>query len=127
MTPAPPRGPLTGTAIVPGDKSISHRALILAALAVGRSRIERSELEGSDVASTIAALRAMGARIADDGDGGWSVDGVGVGGLLQPEAPFDMRQFGDVGAAADGAGGEPPDPRHLHRRRLALSAGRWTG
>jgi 3-phosphoshikimate 1-carboxyvinyltransferase len=92
MTPAPPRGPLTGTAIVPGDKSISHRALILAALAVGRSRIGNLN-PGSDVASTIAALRAMGARIVEE-DGSWSVDGVGVGGLLQPAAPFDCGNSG---------------------------------
>jgi len=85
--------PLRGTARIPGDKSISHRALILAALAVGRSRIENLNL-GGDVHSTIAAFRAMGARIARGGDGAWTVDGVGVGGLLQPEAPFDLGNSG---------------------------------
>ena len=85
--------PLKGSAEVPGDKSISHRALILAALAVGRSRIENLNL-GADVEATIAALRAMGARIEQGGDGAWTVDGVGVGGLLQPEAPFELGNSG---------------------------------
>jgi 3-phosphoshikimate 1-carboxyvinyltransferase len=88
-----PRGPLRGTASVPGDKSISHRALILAALAVGRSRIEGLS-DGEDVAATIAALRAMGARIGQGADRIWTVDGVGVGGLLQPEAPFALGNSG---------------------------------
>jgi len=85
--------PLRGIAQIPGDKSISHRALILAALAVGRSRIAGLN-EGGDVHSTIAALRAMGARIESQGDGAWAVDGVGVGGLLQPRAPFDCGNSG---------------------------------
>jgi 3-phosphoshikimate 1-carboxyvinyltransferase len=84
--------PLRGTARIPGDKSISHRALILAALAVGRSRIEGLN-EGGDVGATIAALRAMGARIEPAGDA-WTVDGVGVGGLIQPRAPFDLGNSG---------------------------------
>lgn len=85
--------PLEGTIAVPGDKSISHRALILAALAVGTSRIEGLN-EGRDVRSTIAALRAMGARIEAQGESGWAVSGVGVGGLLQPGAPFDCGNSG---------------------------------
>ena len=85
--------PLRGSIEVPGDKSISHRALILAALAVGRSRIEGLNL-GLDVAATIAALRAMGARIERLADGAWTIDGVGVGGLLQPAAPFDLGNSG---------------------------------
>ena len=84
---------LKGTARIPGDKSISHRALILAALAVGRSRIEGLN-DGSDVRATMAALRAMGARIEPQSDGAWTIDGVGVGGLLQPEAPFDLGNSG---------------------------------
>jgi len=82
-----------GAAAIPGDKSISHRALMLAALAVGRSRITGLS-DGSDVASTAAALRAMGVRISQADDGAWQVDGVGVGGLLQPDAPFDMGNSG---------------------------------
>ncbi|HVQ10137.1 MAG TPA: 3-phosphoshikimate 1-carboxyvinyltransferase [Allosphingosinicella sp.] len=88
-----PRGPLRGTAPIPGDKSISHRALMCAALAVGRSRIEGLN-DGGDLASTRAALGAMGARIENDADGACTVDGVGVGGLLQPAAPFDCGNSG---------------------------------
>jgi len=84
---------LSGTARVPGDKSISHRALILAALAVGESRIDGLN-DGGDVLATIAALKAMGARIAPLGGGAWTVRGVGTGGLLQPEAPFALGNSG---------------------------------
>lgn len=84
--------PLRGTARVPGDKSISHRALICAAMARGRSRIEGLS-EGHDVRATADALRAMGVRIGREG-GGWRVDGVGTGGLLQPGAPLDMGNSG---------------------------------
>ena len=88
-----PAGPLRGTARVPGDKSISHRALMLSAMARGRSRIEGLS-RGADVASTAAALRAMGATIAQEADGGWAVDGVGTGCLLQPETALDMGNSG---------------------------------
>lgn len=87
-----PAGPLTGRIRVPGDKSISHRALMFGALAVGRSRIS-GLLEGEDVLATAAALRAMGAQIERDGDE-WVVDGVGVGGLLQPDAALEMGNSG---------------------------------
>ncbi|GAA0733429.1 3-phosphoshikimate 1-carboxyvinyltransferase [Sphingomonas japonica] len=90
---AAPRGPLTGSARVPGDKSISHRAIMFASLAIGTSRIE-GLLEGEDVLATAAAMRAMGATIARGDDGVWSVDGVGVGGLLEPEAALDMGNSG---------------------------------
>ncbi len=90
---AGPSGPLTGTASVPGDKSISHRALMLAALAVGESRIT-GLLEGEDVLATAAALRAMGASIKHGAAGVWTVHGVGVGGLLQPERHLDMGNSG---------------------------------
>lgn len=88
-----PHGPLAGTIRVPGDKSISHRALMFSALTVGRSWIE-GLLEGEDVLATAAALRAMGATIARDDDGVWHVDGVGVGGLLQPRQALDMGNSG---------------------------------
>ncbi|WP_374147929.1 3-phosphoshikimate 1-carboxyvinyltransferase [Sphingomonas sp. 28-63-12] len=78
---------------VPGDKSISHRALMFAALAVGTSRIE-GLLEGEDVLATAAALRAMGATIVRHDDGSWAVSGVGVGGLLQPTQALDMGNSG---------------------------------
>lgn len=89
---APGRG-LSGSISVPGDKSISHRALMFSALAVGRSQVE-GLLEGEDVLATAAALRAMGARIERDTDGIWQIDGVGVGGLLQPETALDMGNSG---------------------------------
>jgi 3-phosphoshikimate 1-carboxyvinyltransferase len=86
-------GPLVGRVTVPGDKSISHRALMLSALAVGESRIE-GLLEGEDVLATAAAMRAMGADIVRGEDGIWTVHGVGVGGLLQPEQALDMGNSG---------------------------------
>ncbi len=85
-------GPLRGTITVPGDKSISHRALMLSALAVGESVIE-GLLEGEDVLATAAAMRAMGATIEKRGEK-WHVWGVGVGGLLQPQGALDMGNSG---------------------------------
>lgn len=87
------RKPLSGRARVPGDKSISHRALILSALAVGESRIE-GLLESEDVIATVAALWAMGAQIDRIDETVWTVKGVGVGGLLQPEIALDMGNSG---------------------------------
>ena len=87
------RGPLTGRVTVPGDKSISHRALMLSALAVGESRID-GLLEGEDVLATAAAMRAMGAVIERGDDAVWRVSGVGVGGLLQPATALDMGNSG---------------------------------
>ena len=100
MTPPPPQTlrltaprPLAGRVTVPGDKSISHRALMLSALAVGTSRVE-GLLEGEDVLATAAAMRAMGATIVRGDDGAWTIDGVGVGGLLQPASALDMGNSG---------------------------------
>ncbi|WP_174269597.1 3-phosphoshikimate 1-carboxyvinyltransferase [Sphingobium chlorophenolicum] len=84
---------LSGTITVPGDKSISHRSLMLSALAVGESHVE-GLLEGEDVLSTAAAMRAMGADISKDADGVWHIHGVGVGGLLQPTSALDMGNSG---------------------------------
>ncbi|MDZ4735472.1 MAG: 3-phosphoshikimate 1-carboxyvinyltransferase [Rhodospirillaceae bacterium] len=84
---------LRGRIDVPGDKSISHRALMLGALAVGRSRIE-GLLEGEDVLNTARAMRALGAGIVRDASGHWLVDGVGIGGLAEPD---DMLDFGNAG------------------------------
>jgi len=92
MTASAPLGPLRGTVRIPGDKSISHRALILAAMAVGESRIE-GLADGQDVQATIAALRAMGAEIVRQGSA-WSVRGVGTGGLTQPRQAFDLGNSG---------------------------------
>ncbi len=78
---------------MPGDKSISHRSIMLGALAVGETRIS-GLLEGEDVLATAAAMRAMGADVERVGDGEWRVHGVGVGALLQPQAPLDMGNSG---------------------------------
>lgn len=84
---------LTGQVRVPGDKSISHRALILAAMTVGETRIG-GLLEGEDVINTAKAMRALGAKVERVGEGEWSVFGVGVGGLAQPAGPLDFGNSG---------------------------------
>lgn len=84
--------PLRGRIRVPGDKSISHRSIMLGALAVGETRVT-GLLEGEDVMATAAAMRAMGATIEKHSDR-WSIHGVGVGGLLQPQAALDMGNSG---------------------------------
>lgn len=93
MTFHAPKGGLRGRVAVPGDKSISHRSLMFSALAIGESRVE-GLLEGEDVLATAAALRAMGARIERDGQGIWHIEGVGVGGLLQPRQALEMGNSG---------------------------------
>ena len=97
LAPAPrrfaPTGPLVGTIRVPGDKSISHRSIMLGALALGETRVT-GLLEGEDVMSTAAAMRAMGAKIEKLASGEWVINGVGVGGLLQPETQLDMGNSG---------------------------------
>jgi 3-phosphoshikimate 1-carboxyvinyltransferase len=86
-------GPLTGKVRVPGDKSISHRALILGALAVGETRIS-GLLEGEDVLNTARSMRALGAAVARTGDFAWVVRGVGVAGFAEPQAPLDFGNSG---------------------------------
>ncbi len=86
-------GPLTGKARVPGDKSISHRALILGALAVGETRVS-GLLEGEDVLNTARVMRALGAKVERTGDFAWVVRGVGVAGFAQPQAPLDFGNSG---------------------------------
>jgi len=86
-------GPLTGKVRVPGDKSISHRALILGALAVGETSIS-GLLEGDDVLNTAKAMRALGAKVERTGDFAWSLRGVGVAGFAQPQAPLDFGNSG---------------------------------
>jgi 3-phosphoshikimate 1-carboxyvinyltransferase len=88
-----PNAPLSGKIRVPGDKSISHRALMFGALAVGRTQIT-GLLEGEDVLATAAALNALGAAATPAGDGRWTVDGVGVGGLAEPETLLDLGNSG---------------------------------
>lgn len=84
---------LKGTIAIPGDKSISHRALMLSALAVGESRVS-GLLEGQDVLATADAMRAMGAQIERRADGEWRIHGVGVGSLLQPQTALEMGNSG---------------------------------
>ncbi|BDI61377.1 3-phosphoshikimate 1-carboxyvinyltransferase [Qipengyuania nanhaisediminis] len=86
-------GPLKGRIQVPGDKSISHRALMFAGLAVGTSRIT-GLLEGEDVLATAAAMRQFGASIAREDDGSWRVEGAGLGSLLEPRTHLDMGNSG---------------------------------
>jgi 3-phosphoshikimate 1-carboxyvinyltransferase len=93
---ARPSGPLQGRVAVPGDKSISHRALMFGALAVGETRIT-GLLTGEDVLRTAAAMRALGAEVVHDPDGTWRVAGRGIGGLTEPEDVLDM---GNSGTAA---------------------------
>ncbi|HEY1710090.1 MAG TPA: 3-phosphoshikimate 1-carboxyvinyltransferase [Rhizomicrobium sp.] len=89
-------GGLHGTALVPGDKSVSHRALILGALAIGETRIS-GLLEADDVLNTAQAMRACGADVVRDGPGAWRVWGTGVGGW---GAPKDVLDFGNSGTGS---------------------------
>jgi 3-phosphoshikimate 1-carboxyvinyltransferase len=84
---------LSGRIRVPGDKSISHRALILGGLALGRTEIT-GLLEGDDVLRTAAAMGALGAKVERRGAGAWAVQGVGVGGLAEPSAVLDCGNSG---------------------------------
>ncbi|WP_037253198.1 3-phosphoshikimate 1-carboxyvinyltransferase [Roseobacter sp. SK209-2-6] len=85
--------PLTGVAEVPGDKSISHRSLILGAMAVGETKIT-GLLEGDDVLDTAKAMQAFGAEVVNHGGGSWSVHGVGVGGFAEPDQVIDCGNSG---------------------------------
>ena len=91
-----PARPFTGAAAVPGDKSISHRALILGALAVGETQIA-GLLASADVFATVAAVKALGAQAEQGKNGDWRVYGRGVGGLAEPQGVLDM---GNSGTAA---------------------------
>ncbi|MGE0733147.1 MAG: 3-phosphoshikimate 1-carboxyvinyltransferase [Alphaproteobacteria bacterium] len=84
---------LQGSGTPPGDKSISHRALMLGSVAVGRTRIG-GLLEGEDILSTAAALRQMGSDIVQTGPGSWAVSGCGVGGLTEPGDVLDLGNSG---------------------------------
>jgi 3-phosphoshikimate 1-carboxyvinyltransferase len=91
-----PAAPLSGTHRVPGDKSISHRALMFGALAIGTTEIT-GLLEGEDVLRTAAAMRALGATVEQQAPGSWRVAGRGIGGLVEPADVLDM---GNSGTAA---------------------------
>ena len=86
-------GPLAGKVRVPGDKSISHRALILGALAVGKTQVS-GLLEGEDVLNTAKSMRALGAKVERTGDCAWMVQGVGVAGFAEPQGPLDFGNSG---------------------------------
>lgn len=96
LTSKRPSQPLIGNIRVPGDKSISHRALMFAGLAVGETAIA-GLLEGEDVLRTAAAMRALGAEVVQDAPGQWRVAGRGIGGLREPADVLDM---GNSGTAA---------------------------
>jgi 3-phosphoshikimate 1-carboxyvinyltransferase len=84
---------LEGLIRVPGDKSISHRAVILGAIAVGESKIQHL-LEGEDVLATVAAFQAMGVEMSGPRDGSLHIKGVGLNGLTKPDGPLDMGNSG---------------------------------
>jgi len=84
---------LEGFTEVPGDKSISHRAVMLGAIAVGESKIQHL-LEGEDVLATVAALRAMGVEISGPRGGSLEIKGVGLNGLTKPVSALDMGNSG---------------------------------
>ena len=95
-------GPIQGRVRVPGDKSISHRSLILGALTVGESTIT-GLLEGEDVLHTADVMRALGARVERTGDQAWRVNGVGIGGFAQPAGLLDFGNSGTGVRLAIGA------------------------
>src|SRR4030095_8585543 len=96
-------GALKGRLRVPGDKSISNRALIFGALAVGETRIS-GLLEGEDVLNTGRAMQALGAQVDRTGEGAWRVHGVGVGGFRQPQSMLDFGNSGTGCRLVMGAG-----------------------
>lgn len=97
-------GPLKGAVRPPGDKSISHRSLMLGALAVGETSVE-GLLEGEDVLGTAEAMRAFGATVVRSESGTWSVKGLGVGGLLEPDHVIDYGNAGTGSRLAMGMAG----------------------
>ena len=100
---ARPSGPLNGRAHPPGDKSISHRAMIVGALAGGRTSIE-GLLEAEDVLCTARAMSAFGAEVVREGRGRWRVDGRGAAGLAEPTTAIDFGNSGTGVRLTMGAG-----------------------
>ena len=113
-------GPIHGTFSVPGDKSVSHRALILGALAEGRTEIT-GLLESEDILCTARALQNLGAHVEKTGSI-WTVIGRGLGGLTEPAFGSRFRELGHGRAPNDGRRRRSPDPRRVHRRRLFAQA-----
>ena len=112
--------PLAGRIRVPGDKSISHRALMLGALAVGRTEIT-GLLEGEDVLATAAAMTRSAPPSHAAGDGSWIVDGVGIGGFAEPDDVLDLGNSGTSARLLLGLLATHPTHRLLHRRRLVAA------
>ncbi|HEX8166274.1 MAG TPA: 3-phosphoshikimate 1-carboxyvinyltransferase [Beijerinckiaceae bacterium] len=104
---AGPGGPLRGRLRAPGDKSISHRALIFGLMSIGETRIE-GLLEGDDVLRTAAACRALGATVAREGPGRWRVRGAGIGGLVEPQQTLDFGNAGTGSRLMMGVAGSHP-------------------
>ncbi len=102
-----PSSALRGRVTVPGDKSISHRAVMLGALAVGETRIE-GLLESADVLATVTAMRSFGAKVERAADGVWRANGLGTGGLLEPEHAIDFGNAGTGVRLAIGMAGAHP-------------------
>lgn len=105
-------GELAGTIVVPGDKSISHRALLIGALAIGETRID-GLLEGEDVLATVAALKILGVAVEKRGDGCWCVNGRGVAGLAEPSGVLDMGNSGTAARLLMGVLAAHPFPATL--------------
>ena len=104
---AHPSGALKGRVTVPGDKSISHRALMLGALTIGETRVS-GLLESADVMATAAAMRAFGAQVERGRDRVWRINGLGTGGLLEPEGAIDFGNAGTGVRLAIGIAGAHP-------------------
>src|SRR5829696_5174972 len=104
---AAPGAPLRGRLRAPGDKSISHRALIFGLLSIGETRIE-GLLEGDDVLRTAAACRALGAAVSRDAPGRWRVRGAGIGGLVEPSEALDFGNAGTGSRLMMGVAGSHP-------------------
>ncbi len=88
-----PKGPLQGNIRIPGDKSISHRAIIMGAIAEGTTQV-KGFLEGEDCLATVEAFRAMGVTISEPNNGSLSIQGVGLHGLQAPQQPLQMGNSG---------------------------------
>ena len=84
---------LTGSIKIAGDKSISHRSIILGALSIGETTVD-GLLESHDIFATISAMQAFGAEIEKKADNKWHIDGLGVGGLDEPEKVLDLGNSG---------------------------------
>ncbi len=97
-----PHQPLSGIIDVPGDKSISHRAIIFSSMSLGKSEIE-GLLESDDIISTINCMRKLGANISKRKDGIWEVTGFGVGGFSEPDDIIDLGNSGTSARLLSGA------------------------